>query len=401
MLGPMRTPRERQLNARCDGQATYEWKAGTVPGVPTYFRGSSIPPDRPRHSQAQAETARPIRRAVFVAQLANMSVMDTVQPSSARPPIEEVAAHVLASYDGEPRTRHIDAGPLPGRSRAIELLEMLRDLAFPGYFTRTRLTAQNVRDHVVRLVADIRETLEQQVELALTFHDSRAPAGAAGTPPPGAPRKRAELITDEFLVRIPRLRQLLALDVQAAYEGDPAARSTDETIFCYPGVDAVFTYRMAHELHGLGVPLLPRIMSEYVHNETGIDIHPGATIGRSFFIDHGTGVVIGETTHIGDRVKLYQGVTLGAMSFPKDAAGRLIRGTKRHPTLEDDVTVYANAIILGGNTIIGKGCIIGGSVFLTKSVPPGHYVTLKSQELKYRSAETHNRLFTVTPAEQD
>jgi serine O-acetyltransferase len=319
------------------------------------------------------------------------------QAKEHRPRIEDLAGEVLASYESQPRTRHIDAGPLPSRSRAIELLEMLRDLMFPGYFARVALTRQNIRDHVVRLLADVRESLEHQLQGALAFRDSRTPedqrpAGVEDT------HTRACRITDQFLDRVGHLREVLAEDVQAAYDGDPAATGTDETIFCYPGVDAVFTHRVAHELHMLGVPLLPRIMSEYVHNETGIDIHPGATIGRSFFIDHGTGVVIGETTVIGDRVKLYQGVTLGAMSFPKDEAGRLIRGTKRHPTLEDDVTVYANAIILGGNTIIGRGCIIGGSVFLTKSVPPGHYVTLKSQELKYRSAETHNRLFGATPA---
>ena len=320
------------------------------------------------------------------------------EPTRIRPRVEDLAGDVLASYEAEPRTRHIDAGPLPSRSRAIELLEMLRDLVFPGYFARHLLTKQNVRDHVVRLLADVRESLEHQVQVAMAFRDSRAVGSAPAETGAAPAHVRAEQITDKFLQRIPKLRSLLAEDVQAAYEGDPAATGTDETIFCYPGVDAVFTHRIAHELHELGVPLLPRIMSEYVHNETGIDIHPGATIGHGLFIDHGTGVVIGETTIIGDRVKLYQGVTLGAMSFPKDAAGRLIRGTKRHPTLEDDVTVYANAIILGGNTIIGKGCIIGGSVFLTKSVPPGHYVTLKSQELKYRSAETHNRLFTVDPA---
>ena len=204
-------------------------------------------------------------------------------------------------------------------------------------------------------------------------------------------------LTDEFLAAVADLRTALALDVQAAYDGDPAARDTDETIFCYPGIDAIFTYRVANKLHTMGVPLLPRIFTEYVHNETGIDIHPGATIGQSFFIDHGTGVVIGETCHIGDHVKLYQGVTLGAMSFAKDDDGQLIRGNKRHPTLEDHTIVYANTTILGGETIIGQNSIIGGSVFLTKSVPPNHFVTLKSQDLRYRSADTHNRLTTRPP----
>jgi serine O-acetyltransferase len=182
-----------------------------------------------------------------------------------------------------------------------------------------------------------------------------------------------------FLERTPELRRLLSLDVEAAFEGDPAASNTDETIFCYPGVDAIFTHRVAHELWKLKVPLLPRIMSEYAHNETGIDIHPGATIGESFFIDHGTGVVIGETAQIGNRVKLYQGVTLGALSTK---GGQAWRGRKRHPTIEDDVTIYAGAIILGGETVIGKGSVIGGSVFLTQSVPAYHTVSMKAPELR-------------------
>ncbi len=168
----------------------------------------------------------------------------------------------------------------------------------------------------------------------------------------------------------------------AAYDGDPAATGCEEVILAYPGFRAIFTYRIAHELHLLGVPLIPRIMTEFAHQETGVDIHPGARIGRSFFIDHGTGVVIGETTRIGDHVKLYQGVTLGALSFPKDERGRLIRGTKRHPTVEDGVVVYAGATILGGETVIGSGSVIGGSVWLTTSVPPGTRVTLQGDQLK-------------------
>jgi serine O-acetyltransferase len=265
-------------------------------------------------------------------------------------------------------------------------MEMLRDLVFPGYFSPGPLGDRSLDSHVTRLVTEIRELMEQQVDQALQFQQRHQGGGDGPT------FARAQQITDQFLRRVPELRRLLSLDVQAAYEGDPAAIHTDETIFCYPGIDAIFTYRVAHELHAAGVRLLPRIMSEYVHNETGVDIHPGATIGESFFIDHGTGVVIGETTHIGNRCKLYQGVTLGAMSFPRDEEGRLIRGTKRHPTLEDNVTIYANATILGGTTVVGAGCIIGGSVFLTKSVPPGHYVTLKTQELRYRNADVHNRL---------
>lgn len=307
------------------------------------------------------------------------------------PTVEALADLVLASYESDERTRHVGAGALPNRARGIELLEMLRDLIFPGYFAEERMTADNIRGHVEHRISDIRDLMEREVGEALVYQMNVGLEQGAGCKE-GEEHAKAREVTDAFLSRIPELRRLLATDVQAAYDGDPASINTDETIFCYPGVDAIFTYRIAHEIHKLGFPLLARILSEYVHNETGIDLHPGATIGESFFIDHGTGVVVGATTVIGDRVKLYQGVTLGAMSFPKDDAGRLIRSTKRHPTIEDDVTVYANATILGGTTIVGTGSIVGGSVFLTKSVPPGHYVTLKNQDLRFRSADIHNRI---------
>jgi serine O-acetyltransferase len=177
------------------------------------------------------------------------------------------------------------------------------------------------------------------------------------------------------------LRRQLAEDVQAGYDGDPAAKSTDEVIFAYPAIYAISVYRIAHELSNNGIPLLPRIMTEFAHSKTGIDIHPGARIGRGFFIDHGTGVVIGETTIIGDNVKVYQGVTIGAMSFAKDEEGQMVRGRKRHPTIEDNVVIYSGATILGGETIIGEGSIIGGNVWLTHSVPPGTRVIISEPEL--------------------
>jgi serine O-acetyltransferase len=192
----------------------------------------------------------------------------------------------------------------------------------------------------------------------------------------------------ELLQRLPELRKKLEQDVQAAYDGDPAAKSYHEVIFCYPGLEAVSVYRIAHELLLLGIPLIPRIMTEAAHSKTGIDIHPGARIGPSFFIDHGTGVVIGETCDIGARVKLYQGVTLGALSFPHDAAGNLIRGMKRHPTLEDDVVVYANATILGGDTVIGHHAVIGSSVWLTHSVDPFTVVSLEKPSLRIKGPDT-------------
>ena len=198
-------------------------------------------------------------------------------------------------------------------------------------------------------------------------------------------RQKAAELAHRFIRQIPRIRSMLTVDVQAAYDGDPAAKSIDEVIYCYPGFCAVTVYRIAHELHKLGVPLMPRIMSEHAHGLTGTDIHPGASIGRSFFIDHATGVVIGETTEIGDNVKIYQGVTLGALSFPKDERGRVIKGLKRHPTIEDNVTIYANATILGGKTVIGKGAVIGANTWVRASVPAGTTASSDQPDVKVRT----------------
>ncbi len=312
--------------------------------------------------------------------------IDHHAPASAgRPSLDDLVSKIVESYDADSRTQHINASFLPSRDRAIDTVLLLRELIFPGFFGRQKLTHDNVRFHAGELVRRIREALEQQVEAALRYAENLETAGQGDACEHCT--EKACAIADAFFERLPEVRSRLALDVQAAYDGDPAARNTDEAIFCYPGVFAVFVYRIAHELYQLGVPMLPRIMTEYAHSLVGIDIHPGATIGQSFFIDHGTGVVIGETAVIGDRVKLYQGVTIGAVSFPKDERGRLIRRTRRHPTIEDDVVIYAGATILGGSTIIGRGSEIGANVFLTKSVPPGHRVTMKSPELKFRSAQ--------------
>ncbi len=310
------------------------------------------------------------------------------QPEEARPTLESLVDAIVGSYASDDRTEHIDSTFLPNRDEAIVLLHQVRDLVFPGFFGPHKLTCDNQRFHAGEMVQTIRESLDRQIEVALRYSENLLNEG-------GGDRcaecgRRARELTDRFLHRVPDVRAILAEDVQAAFDGDPAARNTDETVFCYPGVLAVFTYRIAHELADLGVPLIPRILTEWAHSETGIDIHPGATIGRAFFVDHGTGVVIGETTIIGDRVKLYQGVTLGALSFPKDERGRLIRGHKRHPTIEDDVIIYAGATVLGGNTVVGRGSVVGGGVFVTQSVPPGHQVTMKSPELKYRAARDHS-----------
>ncbi len=305
-----------------------------------------------------------------------MSVMpaDPNNPSST----SDLVDRIVASYKADERTHHLDATFLPNRVRTTEALELLRRLIFPGFFDEQRLTTDTIHYHVGDLVTRVRDVLAEQVRQTIRYERNRA--GGKDDEHDGCD-EQAQRITTTLLERIPELRRLLTLDVQAAFDGDPAAISTDETIFCYPGVDAIFTYRVAHELWELGVPLLARIMTEYAHNETGIDIHPGATIGESFFIDHGTGVVVGETTVIGDRVKLYQGVTLGALSTK---GGQSWRGRRRHPTLEDDVTIYGGAIILGGNTVIGHGAVVGGSVFLTSSVPAEHTVTMSRQELEIK-----------------
>jgi serine O-acetyltransferase len=225
------------------------------------------------------------------------------------------------------------------------------------------------------------ETLSKQISLSIR-HECRRYQNVCTQ---CVERGHKEALT--FLRKLPELRSILGDDVRAAYQGDPAAKSFDEIIFSYPSILAITVYRLAHELFVLEVPLLPRMMTEYAHSVTGIDIHPGARIGRDFFIDHGTGVVIGETTVIGNRVRLYQGVTLGALSLPMEEQGEILRRSKRHPTIEDRVTIYAGATILGGETVIGAGSVIGGNVWLTHSVPPGTRVMIETPNLKYKENE--------------
>jgi serine O-acetyltransferase len=276
----------------------------------------------------------------------------------------------LSAADGVLSTceRWTQAEPMPSRQVMAQLMEVLRGVIFPGYFGKSEVTPQTLRYHLGHNLDDVQRTLREQVVRSLAFAD------VAEAQPQRA--ERAHKITATFIGRLPAVKRLLATDVRAAFEGDPAATSPDETIFCYPGVHAVTKYRLAHELYLLGVPLLPRIISEEAHSVTGIDIHPGARIGDAFFIDHGTGVVIGETCEIGRRVRLYQGVTLGAKSFPLDDQGNPVKGTPRHPVIEDDVVIYSGATILGRVTV-GRGSVIGGNVWLTRSVPPHSRITLQ------------------------
>lgn len=290
--------------------------------------------------------------------------------------VDELTAGVVV----EPRMRHLNQVVLPNRDRIVEAIEMLRQLLFPGYFGKQGLTHQNVKFRIGELVLDLSDVLYEQVRCCLRYRENiSGPNG--GDAKCEACDQEAGQIVATFFDRLSVVREMLTDDVQAAFDGDPAAKNVDETIFCYPGLLAISVQRMAHELHNQNVPLLPRIMTEYAHGKTGIDIHPGAKLGRRFFIDHGTGVVIGETTEIGDNVKVYQGVTLGALA---PAYGQMLRGEKRHPTIEDDVVIYAGATILGGNTVIGRGSVIGGNVFITESVPPNNQVTQEPGRLKYR-----------------
>ncbi len=289
---------------------------------------------------------------------------------------------ILGSYQEFPQTCSIDMDNRLSRAEIIDILEEIRSLVFPGFFDRKNLNRDAIRYHVGDLLEDIQYRLRKQVARAL-YHSEQAPKD------PAEAKERAEQIVRQFLGKIPDLRSILATDVQAAYDGDPAAFNTDEVILSYPGVFAITVNRIAHELHQLGVPLIPRMMTEYAHNLTGIDIHPGATIGEYFFIDHGTGVVVGETTQIGDRVKIYQGVTLGALST---RGGQSLRHMKRHPTLEDDVTVYSGASILGGETVIGEGAIIGSNAFITSSVPARTRVSIKNPELQFKDRESMTEL---------
>ena len=311
------------------------------------------------------------------------------------PSLDELVHRIVESYLVDKRTQHLDSNFLPSRSRTIQAIELLRQLIFPGFFDAQRLTSKHIHYHAGELLGRVRDLLYEQIRQAIRYDEARQNGKAKGDACDTCDAQ-AEHVTMKFLDRIPHLRRMIALDVQAAFDGDPAAASTDETIFCYPGIDATFIHRIAHEFYNLKIPLLPRIISEYAHNETGIDIHPGATIGESFFIDHGTGVVIGETTHIGNRVKIYQGVTLGAKST---RGGQAYKGLKRHPTVEDDVTIYGGAIILGGDVVIGQGSTIGGSVFLTQSVPPGHLVTMKQPELTINPDKRAQRMMAKRDAD--
>jgi serine O-acetyltransferase len=301
--------------------------------------------------------------------------------------LPEITEALVATYTECSRLNHLGHQALPSRDGMLDILADLTDILYPGYARRQNLHIGNVEYYVGELIDGLHDKLTQQIARALR-HEADCGQSAEDfreTPPDFEAIAQQKAIA--FLSKLPDLRTVLEDDVRAAYEGDPAAKSHYEIVFCYPGLEAITTYRLAHEMVGLGVPLLPRIMTEVAHSKTGIDIHPGANIGPGFFIDHGTGVVIGETCDLGRNVKLYQGVTLGALSFPRDGQGNLVRGKKRHPTLEDEVVVYANATILGGDTVIGHHAVIGSNVWLTRSVDPNTRVLMEEPTLRMRRPE--------------
>ncbi len=303
--------------------------------------------------------------------------IEAVSLNDYRKQLPEVADKIISSCDDPNCYTHINYEPIPSKAAVIDIIERFRQILFPGYFNRERIDPVNMRYAIGQATAELFDKLGEQISHAIRHDCFRY------NQPCSECEENGHLMALDILNAVPALRKILATDVTATYEGDPAAKSHDEIIFSYPGILAITIYRIAHLLYKLETPLLPRIMTEYAHGITGIDIHPGADIGERFVIDHGTGVVIGETTMIGRNVRIYQGVTLGALSLPVDAGERL-RNQKRHPTIEDDVIIYSGATILGGDTIIGTRSVIGGNVWLTRSVAPDTSVILESPKLVYK-----------------
>lgn len=309
--------------------------------------------------------------------------------ATASSPLDEITDRLLGLYSDCDEDRPDSVlGCYPNSQKIIEALRTLIDILFPGKLSHRPVHRRTLPAYIRRNTARALSLLRGEIERALPFRWLGEAARHEGDHNRCAVKAEAKHVLDRFAERLPDVRSLLIEDVRAAYEGDPAALTYAEVQLAYPGVLAIASHRLAHELYQLNVPIVPRIMSEWTHSQTGVDIHPGAKIGHGFFIDHATGVVIGETTEIGNNVKLYQGVTLGARSFPLDENGFPIKHIKRHPTVEDGVVIYAHATILGGNTVIGRGSTIGGNVFLTESVPANTVVSANHPELRIKSASS-------------
>ena len=321
--------------------------------------------------------------------------------------IVEAVGNILKDYRQNRPIDRMDALSEPDRAIITGITDQLFGVIYPGYFKDRTYRYYEIRNHLTVLMEDIAFRLNKQVcrSLKQDWLQNRAGDHALSMEEVDslltedqaqALTRKAEEITVEFFRRIPKIREYLNTDLEAFFDGDPAAESRDEIILCYPGFYAITVFRMAHELYEMGVPMLPRIMTEHAHTQTGIDINPGATIGKYFFIDHGTGIVIGETTEIGEHVKIYQGVTLGALST---RGGRKLQNKKRHPTIEDNVTIYSGASILGGDTVIGKNSIVGGNVFITGSIAEDTRVSVKNQELRFDS-DRHKLTHVEKPGDE-
>ena len=297
--------------------------------------------------------------------------------------IQRLVDAVMNSYEEGKFIDRANTFRQPEEAEILRVLSELRQVVFQGFFANTEYKVYTQRNHLTMMMEDIIFRLSRQIALVLPY-DTEKYKGKTQQEISSLAMK----LTLKFMERIPWIRRVIETDVEAAFDGDPAAYNRDEIIFSYPGLYAIFTNRIAHELYLMDIPLIPRIMTEYAHRETGIDINPGATIGEYFFIDHGTGIVIGETTKIGNHVKVYQGVTLGALST---RGGRALNNVKRHPTIEDDVTIYSGASILGGETVIGRGSVVGGNTFITRSIPAGTRVSVKNQELVLVGGRTEVR----------
>jgi serine O-acetyltransferase len=301
-------------------------------------------------------------------------------------PVGQITDRLMQSYQELPAISQLDDSPLPNSAAVIRVAQRLQELLFPGYRQREEHSPATTALNTMALVRSLLPALTSQISRALCYR-----ANCNGSVRIHGPKLDFEPVARSIAVglleSLPEIRRVLAQDAEAAHAADPASLACDEIVICYPGLEAISVYRLAHQLHVAGVPLIPRMLTEWAHSRTGIDIHPGATIGESFFIDHGTGVVIGETCEIADHVTLYQGVTLGAVNFPRDEDGNIIRGQKRHPTLEAGVIVYSNASVLGGETVIGAGSIVGaGASVMNREIPPGTLVTVEKPTLRFREA---------------
>lgn len=289
--------------------------------------------------------------------------------------IRYLAGQILKDYDKGRAIDKLELHNQPDKEAIIEITDKLRGLMYPGYYRDRSYKVYDAKTNLCVMIEDVMYRLNKQIKMVLPYGEEYGKLSEEKL------AEKAQEMTNAFFGKIPQIREYLDTDLQAIFDGDPAARNKDEIIFAYPGFYAITVFRLAHELFLLDVPMIPRIMTEHAHSQTGIDIHPGATVGKYFFIDHGTGIVIGETTVIGEHVKLYQGVTLGALST---RGGQKLKGIRRHPTIGDNVTVYAGASVLGGDSVIGKDSVIGGNVFITSSIPEGTSVSVKSQELRIK-----------------